>query len=843
MIASEVAADCRHCGLPVPIGLINPAQPAQFCCQGCHSAYQLISASGHEAFYAMVDSASESQTLRKRENSLNFEHLDDPGFMDRFVHSLPNGNLEIKMALDGIHCAACIWLVEKLPSMVGGVQRAQVNWSRGTVRLEWEPAQTQLSSVAQSLHRLGYTPHPIRVNESGLRRQMENRQQLARIGVAFAAAGNNMLIATALYLGMFSHMESAFVTLLRWVSCLIGVGSLIGPGRVFLKSGWNALRTWTPHMDLPIALGLLAGTINGLVNTIRGTGEIYFDSLSVLICLLLIGRWIQFRQQNRAADAVELLYRLTPQRARKLVNGNVVEVMIEDVVVGDQIEIRPGDIVPTDAVVVSGSSQVDQSILTGEAKPQTKHMGDSISAGSKNISSLLVAQASAVGQETRISKIVELVEQASNQKPQIVQWANRIGGYFVIIVIALAVLTFALWNRTDRNLATDNAIALLVIACPCALAMATPLAISVALGRLAKHRIMVKSGDVMQALDKAGMVWLDKTGTLTEGKLQVIQWIGDRSAIAWVAAAEEKLTHPIATAFSEFHSANTIPIDAPEWKVPCPRDPEGSRVENQRAHAGGVSATVCGHNVLIGNCNFLLEQGIDRGCMPEFESWEAIEKDLLKAQLSPCWVAVDGTIKAIAGLGDKIRADAELTLSQLRKRGWKIGVLSGDHPEVVARVASELKIEDFRGGLTPEGKVAAIQESSQTYPTTVMVGDGVNDSAALAVASVGIAVHKGAEASLAAAPVYLGDAGLVPIINLFSASRTTCSTIRRNLAVSLAYNFLGAGLAMAGVLHPLLAALLMPISSLTVIGLSLQAGKIDEVKEDSEWKTAGASRP
>lgn len=834
MIIKNPKVECTHCGLPVPAGLVVADRESQFCCQGCQTAFQLISANGLDAFYSMVDSSRESQTLRHRDpQASSFGHLDDPAFLQRFARELPAGVREVRLALEGIHCAACIWLIEKLPTIVSGVTYARVHWSQETIVLRWDPQQLPLSEIAKALYRLGYTPHPIRISEKGLRRQQENRRHLARIGIAAAAAGNNMLIAAALYLGMFSFMEHSFVNLFRWISCLIGVASLLGPGRIFLQGGWVALKTRTPHMDLPIAVGLLAGTINGMINTIRGVGEIYFDSLTVLICLLLIGRWIQFRQQNRAADSVELLYRLTPQRARRLVDGSPQEVLVEELQIGDLLEIRPGDIIPTDAVVMEGESDVDESILSGESKPADKQSGDPLAAGTKNITSLLIGRATAVGRETRISKIVELVEQASSEKPQIVQWANRIGAYFVVVIIGLALLTFALWYRHDLDAATDHAIALLVIACPCALAMATPLALSVALGRLAKRRIMIKSGDVMQSLSRPGMIWLDKTGTLTKGNFQVVNWWGDPNWIPWIAAVEQKFTHPIAEGLVQHYLQWMQQRESENGLLPKP-DYESYQQSRQRwleqlpaavrckAHTNGVSAEIEGRSILIGNEELLGGAGV---VIPDSLGTEP-DAGWLRGELnSRCWAAVDGQLVAVIELGDQIREDAAATLSKLREKNWEIGILSGDHPDVVTQVARQLGIARVHAGVTPEQKLAIISQSNSQFPTSVMVGDGVNDSAALAAATVGIAVHNGAEASLAAAPVYLGEQGLSPILDLLESSDSTCAAIKRNLTVSLGYNVLGASLAMAGVLHPLLAAVLMPISSITVIGLSLTAAR------------------
>jgi len=880
MITRNVTTECTHCRLPVPVGLIEPNQDEQFCCTGCRVAYGLIHSAGLEAFYRMVDSPAEQQTLRRRSaDAIRFENFDDAGFLSRFAICLTSeaeaaakvadsvaslqkvgqefselsrvqlpGVYEITLALEGIHCAACVWLVEKLPSIVPGVISAGVNWSKATVKIRWSSTHVSLSQIAAALYRLGYTPVPLRANEKASRRVAENRQHLIRIGIAAAAAGNNMLIATALYLGMFSGMESGYITLLRWASCVIGLASLLGPGRVFLRGAISALRTTTPHMDLPIALGLGVGSLAGLVNTIRGMGEIYFDSLSVLIFLLLVGRWIQFRQQNRAADSIELLYRLTPQRARKQVAGKWLEVVVEDIERGDLLQIRPGDLIAADAVVVEGSSEVDESILSGESKPASKLVGDELAAGTKNMNSLLIARATAVGSETRISKIVGLVEQASLDKPEIVQWANRIGGYFVVTIIVLAVITFGIWIPISSELAVDRAVALLIVACPCALAMATPLAISVALGRLARRRIMVKSGDVIQSLDRPGMIWLDKTGTLTEGRMQVVAWIGDRRWIPLVAAVESKFSHPIAKALAAataenveggqaVHSFVEVSDEAHAHAFAAAMNWDEDSLTNITAFSNGVMATSGGVEVLIGN-RMLLESSeikID-------SRWLSDEENLLHQNCSPCWVAVQGMVVGLVGLGDRIRADAKSFVAEMQGAGWSVGILSGDHISVVQAVAEELGIETFRAGHTPEQKVAVIQESQNHYPdhspgsgekifrsrTVVMVGDGVNDSAALAAATVGIAVHGGAESSLAAAPIYLAESGLAPIRDLLSASKSTCRTIRGNFAASLGYNIVGAGLAMIGLINPLVAAILMPVSSLTVIALSLRSGRVKE---------------
>jgi Cu2+-exporting ATPase len=637
-----------------------------------------------------------------------------------------------------------------------------------------------------------------------------------------------MIISAALYLGLFSHMTIGMSGLLRGASCVVGVVALLWPGRVFLSSAFNALRTRTPHMDLPIALGLSVGTVAGLVNVVRGTGEIYFDSLSVLIFLLLVGRWIQFRQQARATDAIEMLYRLTPQMTRKLVDGTSVEMLVDLVEVDDLLEIFQGDLFPVDAEIVSGKTRVDESILTGESKEVFREEGDLVAAGTMNISSPVTIRAKAIGRDTRLSQIVELVEKASLEKPQIVQWANRVGGYFVAVVVLLAIFTFVYWSFENIETGIDRTIALLIVACPCALALATPLAIAVSLGRAAKERIMIKGGDILQSLQRPGMIWLDKTGTLTEGNLKVVHWHGHRQWIDTVATIENRSPHPVAKALvgyaNEFSKANEV-IREPVLKG---RGSEFSIDRCSQAVSGfeyfegqGIRGCVGDDDVLIGNEKLVRCLGVSIR-----EQHERLARRVSASGLSPCWVAVNGDVVAIVALGDAVRPDAAAAISELKERGWQVGILSGDHQHVVDRVAKRLGVppEYARGGVEPEAKLSTIKASSKSE-TVVMVGDGVNDSAALAAASVGIAVKGGAEASLAAAPVYFATPGLKPVLNLLTIADSTALTMRTNLGVSLAYNLSFAVLAFCGFITPLVAAILMPISSLTVVALSLGAGR------------------
>lgn len=821
-----VGADrCTHCRLPIPPARSRWAIEG-FCCSGCAAAYRLITGAGLGAYYDFADERRLMPALDGGSRA-KYQWFDDPDFLSMYVRQLGEDHLAVRLALPGIHCAGCVWLLEKLPQLIPGVIVAQVSWSQSTLDLEWKPERISLSQIAATLAELGYAPYPLSEPSANRAVKHESREQLIRLAVAGAAAGNNMLIAAALYLGSYSGMAASTEQLLRLASGTIGVISLLLPGRVFLTGAWAALRTWTPHMDLPLALGLFVGTIGSLINAVRGTGDIYFDSISVLIFVLLLGRQLQARQQRSAADAIDLQNRLTPKWARRRSGDSLVEVPRSLLRVGDRVQVRPGEIIPVDGTLIDGNGWVNEAVLTGESSPVIKASGDSLAAGTQNLQSTLEIRATAVGNQTRIGRIAELVESAALRKTKIVQWADRIGGRFVIAVIAIAVLTLVYWLRVEPDKAVDRTVALLIVACPCALAMATPLAIAVALARAARHKILIKGGDVLQWLSGTGLIWLDKTGTLTSGQMRLTHWFGDRSAQEAVAAIEALSAHPIAVALSRDLTCGAP--ERPDMVTLRSTELEPSQslcgLSAEQSERGGIQAVRNRIEWHIGNRRFVAAarvHGIER-----FASDEA---ELLSAGITPVFIAADREMVALAGVGDPIRDDARWSIDQLRSLGWKVGILSGDHRDVVNRVARELAIppELVRSELLPDEKLAIVEAIPSAHPrerssrpTVVMIGDGVNDSAALAAAEVGIAVRRGAEASLAAAPVYLAQEGLRGLIQLVRLSRATMRTIRWNAVASLGYNVLAIGLAASGHIGPLLAAILMPLSSLTVVSISL----------------------
>jgi Cu2+-exporting ATPase len=811
MVASEpeprrTGVECTHCGLPVPVGMVEPGAAEQFCCNGCRTVYAVLHDVGLDAYYDLRESAGEPGQ-RARTTDRSYAEFDDPAFSELYCRPVGDGLMSVELSLEGVHCSACVWLVERVSLIIDGAVETVLDVGRSVVRVVWDPEATTLSSIARTLDSFGYPSHPRPGAGSAELGRRADRALLGRMAVAGAVAANVMLMAAALYSGMFHGIEPQYVRLFAWGSFIVTLPAVFWSATVFYKGAWGAIRTRTPHMDLPISLGIIAGFLWGAYATFSSSGEIYFDSVTALIFLLLVGRWVQRRQQHAARDAAELLYSLAPSSARVVEGEQVREVPIQAVPLAAIVEVRAGEHFPVDGIVTSGDSTLDASLLTGESRPERITRGSAVHAGCVNLGSQVRIRVEQTGESTRVGRLMKRVEEAARRRAPVVLLADRISGYFVGVVLVLALVTLGMWWFLDPAHAVEHVVALLVVTCPCALGLATPLAVSWALGRAARAGILIKGGDVLERLAEPGLVVFDKTGTLTEGRLAMQAWEGDESLKPLVRAAEAHSAHPVAAAFLRALG------DEPEAEVSALSQTLG----------GGLSAQVSGRSLLIGSQAFIASHGLD---VPAWMA-ESLARHT-EAARSPVLIASDGQVAALAAFGDPLRPDAVSSLRALRKLGYRVAVLSGDHPDVVRAVVRELgePLVEAHGGVSPEAKLAWIERAQQHGPV-IMVGDGVNDAAALSAAGVGIAVHGGAEASLAAADVFTTRAGVAPGGDLVLGAHRTLRVIHRNLIFSFLYNLVGVALAMAGLIGPLLAAVLMPLSSITVVTSSFRSRTFD----------------
>ena len=796
---------CDHCGLDVPEGLVESGTERQFCCMGCRTAYAILHEHGLDQYYAF----GEKRDAPVRPTGKRYEEFDHEAFNSLYVKPLRGGLCSVELYLEGVHCSSCVWLVERVPLLLTGVVRAELDIRRARAHVEWDPAVVTLSAIAQQLDVLGYPPHPFRGVAAETMRRKEDRAMLMRIGIAGALAANIMLLALAMYSGWFTGMEAEYERYFRLVSLLLTVPALFGPGWLFFQGALASLRTRRLHIDLPIAIALSAGFTRGAVNTITGTGPIYFDAVGLLVFLLLSGRFLQNRGQRAAADAAELLGSLAPNAARVVDETGERELPVEALLPGMVMAVRAGDTFAADGDVTEGRSATDCSLLTGETRPESVDVGSRVYAGTVNLTGPLKVKVTQAGEMSRLGALLRRMEESARRRAPVVQLANSIAGWFVAVVLVVAVIAYVYGLTHDPLHALDNAIALLVVTCPCALGLATPLAITVGIGRAAKGGILIKGGDAIESLNRPGLILLDKTGTVTEGRVRLVRWEGAEHVKPLVAALERGSNHPIAIAIQQAWPVIEV-LDA---------------VNVQQTVGGGIEGDIDGQHLIVGSPVFVARRIGAEDHAPDVRIEAFAEEGL-----TPVWIAVNGAVVARAGFGDPVRGDARASIDRLRALGWRVALLSGDHPAVVRGTAQLLGIDlaDATGGASPEDKLLRV-EDARTRGTVVMVGDGVNDAAAIAAATVGVGVHGGAEASMSAADVYLARPGLAPLVELVEGSRRTMLVIRNNILFSIAYNVLGATLALLGMLDPLIAAVLMPMSSLSVVLTSWRGHTFDVV--------------
>jgi Cu2+-exporting ATPase len=798
---------CAHCGLPVPASLVREGDADQFCCNGCRQVHTLVREWGFDQYYRLVDS-QKGDLEPARVTGRSFEDFDDGRLQAQATSSLGPDRQCTRLYLEGVHCAACVWLVEKLPAVLAGVDEVRLNYGNAVAEVTWRPGHTRLSVIARALDRLGYTPHLHHAAGVQEARRVEDRASLARLGVAAACAMNLMFLHGAIYAGDYSGMASPYYVFFRWLSFAVGVPVLLYSARPFFQTALAGLRAGIVHIDLPIAIGLAVTFAASAWNTVRGSGPIWFDSLAMLVAALLGARQVQRAAQRAALERADSLRGAAfIEFARKFTgpgpDAPVVEVPLTALTPGDRVEVRSGELVPVDGIVLSGRSSLDNAVLTGEAVPTPVQEGEAINAGATNLGARLVVRVDAAGDRTRVGALLAIVQDALSRKPALLRTTDLMARRFVQALLVLAVLTAVAWLHRGPAVALERVVALLVVACPCALGLSVPLAVSVTLLRAARAGVFIKNPDALERLRLVGTVLLDKTGTLTEGRATVARWQGDDAALQLARDLESESSHAVARAFRTSFG--------PSIKVV--RKVAG--VVEMAGH--GIAGRLDGHDVRVGNRIHVEAEG---ACVPE--DLEAVAGAMVTEGFSPVFVAVDGRVAGVAGIGDALRPDARMTVERLRGRGVRVRILSGDHPDVVSRLGASLGLppDDALGGLTPERKrdiVAGLTAPGDRTGAVVMVGDGVNDAAALALADVGIAVQGGTGATIVAADVVLTRQGVAPVIDLIDGARRLRGVIRRNLAFSLLYNAGASALAMAGLVGPLLAALLMPASSLTVI--------------------------
>jgi Cu2+-exporting ATPase len=738
----------------------------------------------------------------------DYSRFNSASLYQTYVRNLDGSLREADVIVDGIHCAGCIRTIETGLRKAGAAD-AQVNFGTHRAALRWDDARIKLGDLLAALHGLGYDGHPYDPNTQEQLHRRRLRMGLARLGVAGFGAGNIMIYSVGLWAGAAYGIAPEWWTLFRWLSVAICLPVLIFSGWPFLHGAWRSIRARRFTMDTLISLGLLSTFgYSTVVLAAYPAEETYFESVVMVIFFLLIGRFLETLAQSRSGSVTEALMNLQARTATRVSAGGEEVVPVESLHVGDRLIVRTGEAVPADGVVRSGAGELDESALTGEARLRSVQPGDTVLGATINRGPMIEMEATRVGAETALARVCRLVEQAQTEKAPIQHLADRVASRSVLVIASLAALTLAYWQWFHVGASTQpgwiSAIAVLIIACPCALGLATPVAVLAGSALAARRGILVKGGAVLERAARVTDVVLDKTGTLTTGKLSVtaLESLGATAAGQWfalAAAIERRALHPIAEALqAHFGGISAAPLAAAtEVKVAAGR---------------GVRGCVGGIDVCAGNERWMRELGI--AFPPSAPTEESTDTVVL--------VALDGKAAGRIRLSDPLRPGAARVVSSLQDQGMRVHLFSGDRAPAVAEVARRTGIADARASMLPDQKLEAIREMQGRGRVVAMVGDGINDAPALAQADLAVAVSTGSDVTLEAADVILMRSRLDGAVEALEIARHTLRAIRQNLALSIGYNAVAVPLAMAGLVNPLVAALAMSSSSLLVVGNALR---------------------
>jgi len=784
---------CYHCGLPVPAGgdyharVLNETRA--LCCPGCQAVAEAIVNGGLESYY-----------LHRSEASINPDALpkaltDELALYDRKDVQQPFVQHEGELAstslmIEGISCAACGWLIERHLRSVGGIAEASLNLSNHRLRVRWNDSTLPLSELLAELRRIGYAAHPYRADQAAERLAQENRRSMRQLGVTGLLWVQVMMATMATWPEFNIDLSAGMASILRWTALLLTTPIVFYCCTDFFKGALRDLRTRHLTMDVSVSLAIGGAYLAGIWSTLTGQGELYFDAVGMFALFLLAGRYLERRARERTAAATSQLVNLLPASCLKLADdGQSSRILLRELQVGDRVLVQPGALVPADGRIVNGQSSIDESVLTGEYLPQPRSAGDAVTAGTLNVEGALTVEVQALGDDTRLSAIVRLLERAQSDKPRLAELADRVAQWFLLVVLLTAAIVGIVWWQLDPQRAFWIVLALLVATCPCALSLATPTALTTATGTLHKIGLLLTRGHVLEGLNHIDTVIFDKTGTLTEGRLTLseVRPLGELDADACLglaAALENRSEHPIAKAFGRAPQAADSVDSVPGL---------------------GLQGSVAGRSLRIGQPAFVAAGYA--GSAPDIPGSQGQWLLLGDAQGPLAWLV----------LNDHLRDDAPALLQACKHRGWKTILLSGDSSPMVGDIAQQLGIEEARGGLTPADKLAHLQRLQAEGRRVLMLGDGVNDVPVLAAADISVAMGSATDLAKTSADAVLLSNRLDSLVQAFTVARRSRRIIIENLAWASLYNGLILPFAAIGWVTPLWAALGMSASSLLVV--------------------------
>ncbi|MDH3638238.1 MAG: cation-translocating P-type ATPase, partial [Gammaproteobacteria bacterium] len=723
---------------------------------------------------------------------------DHPDLEKRYVRTLNDGDKEAILLLQGVNCAACVWLIEQFVGRLPGVRSVDMNYTTRQARIRWNGEHLGLSAILAQIESLGYRAMPTIPGAERALLDAERRRMLRRLGVAAALGMQVMVLAVALYTGEWWGIEPRFDGFFKSLSLFLTLPVLAYSGTPFFTAAWRDLRFRRLGMDIPISLGLTAAFGASVWATVNG-GEVYFDSVVMFVFFLLVARYVELMARVRASDAVQSGGSLIPDRATRLEAGGsgVADVPAVSLKQGDRILVRPGEVVPADGDVVAGSSTVDESLLTGESCPVRRDVGAMVVAGAINLEQPLTVLVTATGEDTVVSGIRHLLKEAQFTKPMMIRQVDRVARWFVAGVLLVAAVVATGWWLVDPSQALAATIAVLIVSCPCALALATPAVTAAAVGAALKRGVLVVNSRAMETLTRTTRYFFDKTGTLTQGKFELatvdpLMELSAQECLAIGAALEQYAQHPLAAAFTDYTRNGVPQVDSPEVVT-----------------GRGIAGSIGGRPYVIGNREFVAERigmplsVLDTGCVNPGES--------------VVFLARESDVLAAFTFRDSIRERAGDVLQTIKTNGNAIEMLTGDRSAVAAKVGRQLGISDIHADLAPDEKLALVQQANRNGDVTVMVGDGVNDAPVIGGAHVSIALGNHVDLTTTAADVVVLNRDLGGIEYLLDLSRRVVRIVRQNFVWAISYNIIAIPAAALSMVPPWLAAIGMSASSVVVV--------------------------
>lgn len=750
----------------------------EFCCNGCMNVYGFLNSHNLGEFYDKLGN-------QKHFKAPNLTQIDTESFYKNYVKN-SDGFSEIYLIIEGIHCSACVWLNEKVLVSSDGIIEASVNSASQKAHIKWDDSVITLGEILQKISSIGYTPIPFDPHKADARASQKRREFYAKMLVGIFCTMNIMWVAVALYGGYFSGMSSDIKDILHFAEFILASPVLFYTGSEFFKGALNAIKNRQANMDLSISAGASIAYFYSVYAMLSRNGEVYFDSVAMIITFVFIGKFLEVISKKKSIDTLDSLGALLVNQIY-VKSGDKFELKdVNDIKLGEIIKVRSGERVMIDGVVVSGAGSFDFSSITGESVPVVLGNGATVISGTVCIDGSVEYKTSELFKSSVLSKIIELLHSASFKKPKIELLANQISAKFSLVILCLGLATFAAWAFSSGEISTAIiiAVSVIIIACPCALSLATPVATLIGLGSAMKGGIIFKEAKVIESLAKCGCVVFDKTGTLSKSKLSVVSATKfkefNQSLLYSLCLAS---THPVSIAVRDFNLSTPLNLTG---------------ITN---HGGlGMSAKYGDLAIYGGSAQFMHKLGFG-----EFE-----------AESLSYYFAIEDEVVAKFELEDELRDESPSVVKSLIDSGYKVVMLTGDNHSTAQKIANKLGISEFYASKDPLQKAKIIEELNAKTPV-VMVGDGVNDSVALSLASVGICLGSGAQVSIERSDVVLLNDNLSSLLSALKLSKLTFRTIKQNLGFTLIYNAFTIPLAMAGFIIPLFAAISMSLSSVIVV--------------------------